>query len=40
MANKLIDWIDRKGVPIMTFTVTLLLTVMVVAQLYFLIFGR
>jgi hypothetical protein len=33
MANKFIDWVDRKGVPIMTFVVSVLLTVFVIVQI-------
>lgn len=33
MANKFIDWIDRKGVPIMTFVVSVLLTLFVLVQI-------
>lgn len=40
MADKFLEWVDRKGVPIMTFIVTVLLTLLAVAQIYFLIFGR
>ena len=38
MANKFITWVDRKGVPIMTFVVTCLLAVMALAVIYRLLF--
>ena len=33
MANKFIDWVDRKGVPLMTFVTATLLTVFVLVQI-------
>jgi amino acid permease len=33
MSEKFINWIDKKGVPIMTFVVSTLLTVFVIVQL-------
>lgn len=33
MADKFINWVDRKGVPIMTFVVTVLLTLLVIVQI-------
>jgi amino acid permease len=33
MANKFINWVDRKGVPIMTFVVAVLLTLFVTVQI-------
>jgi amino acid permease len=33
MADKFINWVDRKGVPIMTFVVTVLLTLLVTVQI-------
>jgi len=38
MANKFIDWVDRKGVPIMTFVTAVLLSVFVLVQIVKLIF--
>lgn len=38
MSQKFINWIDRKGVPIMTFVVVCLLAVMALAVIYRLIF--
>jgi amino acid permease len=38
MADKFINWVDRKGVPIMTFVVSVLLTLFVLVQLLKLIF--
>jgi amino acid permease len=33
MADKFINWVDRKGVPIMTFVVSVLLTLFVIVQI-------
>jgi amino acid permease len=33
MADKFINWVDRKGVPIMTFVVSVLLAVFVIVQI-------
>jgi amino acid permease len=39
MANKFINWIDRKGVPIMGFVVMTLLAVLAAVIIYRLIFN-
>jgi amino acid permease len=33
MSDKFINWVDRKGVPIMTFVVSVLLAVFVIVQI-------
>jgi amino acid permease len=33
MADKFINWVDRKGVPIMTFVVSVLLALFVIVQI-------
>jgi amino acid permease len=39
MSNKFINWIDRKGVPIMGFVVMTLLAVLAAVTIYRLIFN-
>ena len=33
MANKFLDWVDRKGVPIMSFITAALLSVFILVQI-------
>jgi amino acid permease len=33
MSDKFINWVDRKGVPIMTFVVSVLLALFVIVQI-------
>jgi amino acid permease len=39
MANKFLNWIDKKGVPIMGFVVMTLLAVLAAVTIYRLIFN-